>query len=98
MQLRLQLNRAGDSLDEAVAALEKLNDSVDGYELWQEIENARVLVQEHATGRYSRSIALPQSVNIDEAEAHYENGILLLTLPFAVGAVWASRRATRGMD
>jgi HSP20 family protein len=49
----------------------------------QEIENARVLVQEHASGRYSRSIALPQSVDVDQAEAHYENGILLLTLPKA---------------
>lgn len=41
MQMRLQLNRAGDSLDDAVKALEALNDSIDGYQLWQEIEDAR---------------------------------------------------------
>jgi uncharacterized protein DUF4157 len=45
LQMRLSLNRAGDSLDEAVAALEKLNDSVDGYELWKEIENARAILE-----------------------------------------------------
>src|SRR5262249_23077734 len=45
MQMRLQLIHAGDSLDEAVKALEKLNNSVDGYELWQKIENARATLE-----------------------------------------------------
>lgn len=43
--MRLQLIHATDSLDEAVAALEKLKDSVDGYELWQEIESARAILE-----------------------------------------------------
>src|SRR4051812_27753790 len=37
------------------------------------IENARILIQERTSGAYSRSITLPQSVDIDHAEAHYEN-------------------------
>ena len=44
MEMRRDLGAAGDSLDEAVAALEKLNDSVDGYELWKEIESARAFL------------------------------------------------------
>ena len=41
MEMRRDLSSAGDSIDEAVAALEKMSDSVDGYELWKEIEDAR---------------------------------------------------------
>ena len=48
-----------------------------------QIENAKVLIQERGAGHYSRSIVLPQSVNVDQAEAHYENGILALSLPKA---------------
>ena len=48
-----------------------------------EIENARVLIQERASGRYSRNITLSQSIDIDQVDAHYENGILMLTLPKA---------------
>jgi HSP20 family protein len=47
------------------------------------VANARVLVQEIPFGRYSRSVTLPQMIAIDQAEAHYENGILTLTLPKA---------------
>ncbi len=48
-----------------------------------QIENAKVLIQERGSGHYSRSIVLPQSIDIDQAEAHYENGILALSLPKA---------------
>ncbi len=44
-------------------------------------ENSRWLVQERAFGRISRSIVLPEWVNVEQADAHYENGILTLTLP-----------------
>ena len=46
-----------------------------------EIENARVLIQERGSGQYSRSISLSQFADVDKAEAHYENGVLLLHLP-----------------
>jgi HSP20 family protein len=46
-----------------------------------EIENARILIQERGLGQYSRSISLAQLVDVDKAEAHYENGVLLLHLP-----------------
>jgi HSP20 family protein len=47
----------------------------------QQVENARVLIQERGFGRYSRSITLPEFVEVDKAEANYENGMLMLNLP-----------------
>lgn len=44
MEMRGELSNANDSLDQAVAALEKMSDSIDGYELWKEIEDARSLL------------------------------------------------------
>jgi HSP20 family protein len=46
-----------------------------------EMKDARLLLQERGTGRYTRSISLSQFVDVDKAEAHYENGVLLLHLP-----------------
>lgn len=42
--MRRDLGSAGDRLDDALAALEKTNDSVNGYKFWQEIEQARKLL------------------------------------------------------
>jgi HSP20 family protein len=44
-------------------------------------ENVRVLLRERIYGKFSRSITLPQAVDIDNVEAAYENGVLALTLP-----------------
>lgn len=44
-------------------------------------ENARWLVQERPFGRIARSIVLPEWVSVEQADAHYENGVLTLTLP-----------------
>jgi len=44
-------------------------------------EGGRVLVQERACGKFSRSISLPRPVEIEHAEAEFENGILTLRLP-----------------
>ena len=46
-----------------------------------QLENARVLIQERGYGRYSRAITLPEFVDVDKADAHYENGLLTLILP-----------------
>ena len=47
------------------------------------VENARSLMQERVYGRFSRTLRLPQPVNRDAVDAHFENGVLTLTLPKA---------------
>lgn len=48
-----------------------------------EREDKRAIMRERRYGRYSRSVRLPQAVDPDNVEAHYEDGVLTLTLPFA---------------
>ncbi|MBK8135941.1 MAG: Hsp20/alpha crystallin family protein [Chloroflexi bacterium] len=43
----------------------------------------KVLMQERAWGKFSRSIRLPQNVKNDGVEASFENGVLTLSLPKA---------------
>lgn len=43
----------------------------------------KVLMQERAWGKFSRSIRLPQTVKSDSVEASFDNGVLTLTLPKA---------------
>jgi len=49
----------------------------------QERQGANYLLRERRSGSVSRSIALPQKVQADQAEARYEHGELVLTLPKA---------------
>lgn len=44
-------------------------------------EGTRSLIQERVYGKFSRSITLPQTVDMDNVEASYDNGVLTLTLP-----------------
>ncbi len=48
-------------------------------------ENGKVSYhrKERAEGEFSRSLSLPGEVAADKVEAHYANGVLLLTLPKA---------------
>lgn len=66
---------------------------VDGSSLWIATEahpekkelrghdGERVLLRETHQGGWSRSVNLPQDVDDKAAEAHFENGLLTLTLP-----------------
>ncbi len=48
----------------------------------QEVSNEhRVLLQERTYGKFTRSINLPQPVNIEDAQADFNEGVLTLTLP-----------------
>ena len=38
-------------------------------------------IREHRWGAFERSVRLPTSVNSDQAQADFENGILTITLP-----------------
>ncbi|MCC6617040.1 MAG: Hsp20/alpha crystallin family protein [Anaerolineae bacterium] len=48
-----------------------------------EKDGTRTLVSERRYGRYMRRIRLPQDIDVDKAEAQYENGVLTLKLPKA---------------
>jgi HSP20 family protein len=49
----------------------------------EERKERNYLVREHRTGRFGRSIRLPETVDEDAVEASYEHGVLRLTLPKA---------------
>ena len=44
-------------------------------------DNTRVHLQERHFGKFSRSLTLPNAVDVDRVEANFENGVLTLTLP-----------------
>lgn len=43
-------------------------------------KDGNIIASERQTGRFGRQYALPD-VDVDKIEAHYENGVLQLTLP-----------------
>ena len=47
----------------------------------EEKKEEKYHIREHHYGRFERSVMLPYPVQIDKAEAVYENGLLTLTLP-----------------
>ncbi len=49
----------------------------------EEIKREDYLYQERRYGSFSRTIALPASLQTDKAEATFENGVLTLTIPKA---------------
>jgi HSP20 family protein len=49
----------------------------------QEQRGQRWILREQRMGSFQRSLRLPTPVNADQAEAHYADGILTLTLPKA---------------
>lgn len=46
-------------------------------------DGEKALLKERASGAFNRSVVLPKPVNIEQIEATYENGVLVLTLPKA---------------
>jgi len=46
-------------------------------------EDAAYLIQERPTGSFYRALRLPDTVDTNKIESHYENGVLTITLPKA---------------
>ncbi len=46
-------------------------------------ENSSYILQERPSGKFCRTVALPDTLNSSKAEAKMENGILMLTIPKA---------------
>ena len=49
----------------------------------KDVEDRRYYLRERRYGSFCRSLSLPASVNVDNIEANYENGVLSLHLPKA---------------
>lgn len=49
-------------------------------------EGNNVLVRERTYGKFSRRINLPMSVDVDQINASYDNGVLMLEMPKAESA------------
>jgi len=49
-------------------------------------EDRKYLHQERGTGRFERTLTLPAELNADRAQAHFEHGLLRLTVPKAESA------------
>src|SRR5215210_4049377 len=49
-------------------------------------EGRQYLHQERSTGRFERTLTLPTELNADMAQAHFEHGLLRLTVPKAESA------------
>ncbi len=49
-------------------------------------EGRQYLFRERGTGHFERTIYLPTELDADQAQAHYEHGLLRLTLPKAESA------------
>jgi len=52
----------------------------------EEKKGDRWHLRERRVGSFQRSISLPTAVNSDKAQAHFEHGVLSLTLPKSEGA------------
>jgi HSP20 family protein len=50
---------------------------------WWPAEGDEVLARERPQGTYSRQILLGEALDSDNIEAHYENGVLTVTIPVA---------------
>lgn len=49
----------------------------------EDVQKENFIRRERRYGTFSRSLSLPSSVDVDKAEAEFENGVLKLTLPKA---------------
>jgi HSP20 family protein len=79
---RIQLALPGVRPDDVQITVEQAVVTVSG-ELPQQVPESgtRYLHQERVGGHFTRSIALPGMVDADRTSAHYEHGIMTITLP-----------------
>lgn len=79
---RIRLSIPGVKPEDVQVTVEQNVVTVSG-ELRQEEQQQgiRYLHQEHGTGHFTRSIALPSAVDADRTQAQFEHGVLTITLP-----------------
>ena len=53
---------------------------------WEPAESDQMLFRERPQGSFTRQLTLSDTVDLDKIEAHYDNGVLLVTVPVAEAA------------
>ncbi len=77
-----QLSYTGDTL---TVSFEKADEKTTG-------DGQKWIRREYQSGAFSRSFTIDSTVDVDKAKAHYENGLLTLTLPKKEEAKRISRK------
>lgn len=79
----LEMELPGFSRDDIELTVERNILSVSGSRQEPEVESASATyhLRERADERFSRSIALPRSVDAENVKARFSNGVLTVTLP-----------------
>jgi HSP20 family protein len=76
----------GIAPDSVELTVEKNVLTVSAQRQWKPEEGAEVVVSERMQGSFSRQLFLGDSLDTDQIEAHYENGVLTVTIPVAEAA------------
>lgn len=83
----LEMELPGFSRDDIELTVERNVLTVSGQRsAEEETENVTYHLRERGTARFSRSFALPRSMNAEGVEARFDNGVLTVTLPKAAEA------------
>lgn len=81
-EYRIRLSIPGVAPEDVQVTVEQNVVAVSGELRQQQPEQgSRYLHQEHTAGHFTRSIALPGMVDPDQTHAHFEHGVLTISLP-----------------
>ena len=64
----------------------------------EERKDGDYVVRERRYGKFHRSMRLPENVDADHAETHYENGVLTIKLPVAESKKAKQLKVTAGKE
>ncbi|HET9732248.1 MAG TPA: Hsp20/alpha crystallin family protein [Acidimicrobiales bacterium] len=76
----------GIAPDSVELTVEKNVLTVSAQRQWSPEEGTEVVASERPQGSFSRQLFLGESLDADHIEAHYENGVLTVTIPVAEAA------------
>lgn len=76
----------GIAPDSVELTVEKNVLTVSAQRQWNPENGTEVLVSERPQGSFSRQLFLGESLDVDHIEAHYEHGVLTVTIPVAEAA------------
>jgi len=82
-QVELQFDVPGVAPDSIDVSVERNVLTVKAERSWWPAENDEILARERSQGAYTRQVMLGDQLDPERLEAHYENGVLRITVPVA---------------